>query len=178
MCVSCSCCTRCWGLIHDSADSTSLLTHSCLHCSVSSHYISIQIEVKAFVYDCGKSSAKTRILITLSLSWRLNFLWHSLFIFKYHLDEELKNVFSLYSLDTVPRGHTEEQEIQSGHIHMVCSQTERIRTGTVGRHHTSARLRQADTDTVPCRYHKCDSVNPLDRSYTADTPETKHHMRF
>ena len=101
-----------------------------------------------------------------------------LYIFKYHLDTELKNVFSLYSLDTVPGGHTEEQEIQSGHIHTVCSQTERIRTGTVGRRHTSARSRQADTDTVQCRYHKCDSENPLDHSYMADTPETKHHKDF
>lgn len=131
-----------------------------------------------FVYEWGRSSAKTVTLITLPLWWRLNFLWCTLYIFKYYLEEEIKNVFSLYSLDTVPGGHTEEQEIQSGHIHMVCSQTERIRTGTVGRHHTSARSRQADTDTVPCRYHKCDSVNPLDHSYRADTPETKHHMRF
>lgn len=90
----------------------------------------------------------------------------------------METEFPLYSQDTVPWGHTEEQEIQSGHIHMVCSQTARIHTGTVGRHHTSAQSRQADTDTVPCRDHKCDSVNPLDHSYMADTPETKHHMRF
>ena len=96
---------------------------------------------------------------------------------KYRLDEELKNIFSLYSPDTVPGGHTEEQETQSGHIHMVYSQTERIHTGTVGRRHTSAQSRRADTGTVPCRDHKCDSVNPLDHSYMADTPETKH-MRF
>jgi len=58
MCVSCSCCTRCWGLTYDSTVSMSLPTHTCQHCSVSSHYISIQNEVKAFVYDCARSSKK------------------------------------------------------------------------------------------------------------------------
>ena len=53
--------------MYDSVVSMFLPTHTGQHCSVSSHYISIQIEVKSFVYDCGRSRAKTSILATLSL---------------------------------------------------------------------------------------------------------------
>lgn len=84
----------------------------------------------------------------------------------------------LYSLDTGPRDHTGAQGTQSGHIRTVCTQPGRIRTGTAGTRHISDRSHRADTGTVQCRGHKCDSVTPLGHSYMADTPETKKEKQY